>query len=80
MKRNLIVYNVNYKLKSDPYNEDRFIKTKRIIMASYEVPQKTGYLLNHYNVQKKFFKQMEGKENCTYNGDKYRVTRVSKAR
>ena len=80
MTRNLIVYKVNYKLKSDPYNEDRFIKTKRIIMASYEVPQKTGYLLNHYNVQKKFFKQMEGKENCTYNGDKYRVTRVSKAR
>ena len=80
MTRNLIVYKVNYKLKSDPYNEDRFIKTKRIIMASYEVPQKTGYLLNHYNVQKKFFKQMEGKENCTYSGDKYRVTRVRKAR
>ena len=80
MKRNLIVYKVNYKLKSDPYNKDRFTRTKRIIMAPYEVPQKTGYCLNHNNVQKKFFKQMEGKENCTYSGDKYRVTRVRKAR
>lgn len=80
MKRNLIVYKVDYKLKSDPYNEDRFTKTKRIIMSPYEVPQKTGYWLNHNNVEKKFFKQMEGKENCTYSGDKYRVTRVRKAR
>jgi hypothetical protein len=80
MKRNLIVYKVNYKLKSDPYNKDRFTRTKRIIMAPYELPQKTGYSLNHNNVQKKFFKQMEGKENCTYSGDKYRVTRVRKAR
>jgi hypothetical protein len=80
MKRNLIVYKVNYKLTSDPYNEDRFTKTKRIIMAPYEVPQKTSYSLNHNNVKKKFFKQMEGKENCTYSGDKYRVTRVRKAR
>lgn len=80
MRRNLIVYKVDYKLKSDPYNEDRFTKTKRIIMAPYEVPQKTGYWLNHNNVEKKFFKQMEGKENCTYSGDKYRVTRVRKAR
>lgn len=78
--RNLIVYKVDYKLKSDPYNEDRFTKTKRIIMSPYEVPQKTGYWLNHNNVEKKFFKQMEGKENCTYSGDKYRVTRVRKAR
>ena len=49
-------------------------------MEPYEVPQKTGYWLNHNNVQKKFFKQMEGKENCTYSGDKYRVTRVRKAK
>ena len=80
MKRNLIVYKVDYKLKSDPYNKDRFTKTKRIIMEPYEVPQKTGYWLNHNNVEKKFFKQMEGKENCTWSGDKYRVTRVRKAR
>ena len=79
MKRNIIVYKIDYTLKSDPYNEDRFTKTKRIIMSPYEVPQKTGYWLNHNNVEKKFFKQMEGKENCTYSGDKYRVTRVRKA-
>jgi len=78
MKRNLIVYKVDYKLKSDPYHEDRFIKTKRIVMAPYEVPQKTGYWQNHRNVQIKFFKQMEGLEKCTYSGDKYRVTRVRK--
>jgi len=78
MKRNLIVYKVDYKLKSDPYHEDRFIKTKRIVMAPYEVPQKTGYWQNHRNVQIKFFKQMEGLEECTYSGDKYRVTRVRK--
>jgi hypothetical protein len=36
-------------------------------MAPYEnMPQKTGYSLNHNNVQKKFSKQMENKENCTY--------------
>jgi hypothetical protein len=80
MKRNLIVYKVDYKLKSDPYHEDRFIKTKRIIMAPYEVPQKTGYWQNHRNVQIKFFKQMEGLEECTYSGDKYRVTRVRKTK
>ncbi len=80
MKRNLIVYKVDYKLKSDLYGEARFIKTKRIVMEPHEVPQKTGYWLNHNNVEKKFFKQMEGKENCTYSGDKYRVTRVRKAR
>lgn len=82
MKRNLIVYKVDYKLKSDSWHQDRkkFIKTKRIVMEPYEVPQKTGYWLNHNNVEKKFFKQMEGKENCTWSGDKYRVTRVRKAR
>jgi len=78
MKRNLIVYKVDYKLKSDSYFERKFIKTKRIVMEPHEVSQKTGYWLNHNNVQKKFFKQMEGKENCTYSGDKYRVTRVRK--
>lgn len=81
MKRNLIVYKVNYKLKSDPWDQNkRYIKTKRIVMESYEVPQKTGYWLNHHNVEKKFFKQMEGKENCTYSGDKYKVIKVRKAR
>jgi len=80
MKRNLIVYKVDYKLKSDPYYEDRFIKTKRIVMAPYEVPQKTGYWQNHRNVQIKFFKQMEGLEKCIYSGDKYRVTRVRKTK
>ena len=79
MKRNLIVYKVDYKLKSDSYYEDRFIKTKRIVMEPHEVPQKTGYWQNHRNVQIKFFKQMEGLEECTYSGDKYRVTRVRKA-
>ena len=37
--------------------DNKFIKTKRIIMEPYEVPQKTGYWLNHNNVEKKFFKQ-----------------------
>ena len=81
MTRNLIVYKVEYALKSDLYNlNGKFIKTKRIVMEPHEVPQKTGYWLNHNNVEKKFFKQMEGKENTTYSGDKYRVTRVRKAR
>ena len=81
MTRNLIVYKVDYKLKSDQwYRNDKFIKTKRIVMEPYEVPQKTGYWLNHSNVEKKFFKQMEGKENCTYSGDKYRVIKIRKAR
>ena len=79
MNRNLIVYKVEYRLRSDPWNNAKFIKTKRIVMEPHEVPQKTGYWLNHNNVEKKFFKQMEGKENCTYSGDKYRVTRVRKA-
>ena len=82
MTRNLIVYKVEYVLRSDPWHPGvgRFIKTKRIVMEPHEVPQKTGYWLNHNNVEKKFFKQMEGKENTTYSGDKYRITRVRKAR
>jgi len=81
MSRNLIVYKVDYVNRHEDYNTQtgRFVRTKRIVMEPHEVPQKTGYWLNHNNVQKKFFKQMEGKENCTYSGDKYRVTRVRKA-
>lgn len=81
MKRNLIVYKVDYKLRSDPWHQHgKFIKTKRIVMEPHEVPQKTGYWQNHRNVEIKFFKQMEGLEECTYSGDKYRITRVRKAK
>ena len=70
MKRNLIVYKVDYKLKSDPYNEDRFTKTKRIVMTPDEVDQTDGYWRNHRNVRNKFYKQM---------GDNYSVWSVKKA-
>ena len=82
MTRNLIVYKVDYVNKHEDYNTQtgRFVRTKRIVMTPDEVNQTGGYWRNHSNVEKKFFKQMEGKENCTYCGDKYRVTRVRKAR
>ena len=79
MSRNLIVYLVDYRKQSDPYGHDRFIKTKRIIMTPDEVDQKDGYWRNHRNVERKFFKQMEGLENTSHSGNKYRTIRVRKA-
>jgi len=62
MSRRLIVYKVQYRLNSDPWNRDKFIKTKRIIMTPDEVNQTDGYWRNHSRVSKKFFDQMETHE------------------
>ena len=83
MKRNLIVYKVEYNLKSDPWdwsnNSKKFVKTKRMVMTPDEVDQKGGYWRNHRNVENKFFKQMEGLDDTTYSGNKYRIKSVRKA-
>ena len=83
MSRNLIVYKVEYNLKSDPWNwsnnSKKFVKTKRIVMTPEEVNQKGGYWRNHRNVENKFFKQMEGLDDTTYSGNKYRIKSVRKA-
>jgi len=47
-------------------------------MTPNEVGQTNGYWQNHRNVEKKFAKQMMGKEDAYWDG-KYRVTRVRKA-
>ena len=74
MSRNLIVYKVEYSLKSDPWdwnnNNKKFVKTKRMVMTPDEVDQTDGYWSNHRNVKRKFKKQM---------GDKYYIDRVTKA-
>jgi hypothetical protein len=50
-------------------------------MASYEYASKNRILVKPLIMYRKSFSnKWMGKENCTYNGDKYRVTRVSKAR
>ena len=76
---NLIIYKVDYRKRSDPFGDDRFIKTTRIKMTPDEVNQKNGYWRNHSKVQIKFFKIYENLENTSYSGNKYRVTRVRKA-
>ena len=78
MSRNLIVYKVEYRLKSDPWERGKFVKTKRIVMTPDEVNQTDGYWRNHRNVEKKFAKQMMGIEDG-YWDSKYRVMRVRKA-
>ena len=83
MTRNLIIYKVEYNLKSDPWdwsnNSKKFVKTKRMVMTPDEVDQKGGYWRNHRNVENKFFKQMEGLDDTTYSGNKYRIKSVRKA-
>ena len=83
MSRNLIVYKVEYSLKSDPWdwnnNSKKFVKTKRMVMTPDEVDQKGGYWRNHRNVENKFFKQMEGLDDTTYSGNKYIIKSVRKA-
>ena len=83
MSRNLIVYKVHYVLKSDPWDWgsaiNKFIKIKRIVMTPDEVDQIDGYWRNHRNVENKFFKQMEGLDDTTYSGNKYRIKSVRKA-
>jgi len=80
VKRNLIVYKVDYVNTKEDYSisTGKFVRTKRIVMTPDEVDQTNGYWRNHRNVKKKFAKQMMGKENAYYD-DKYRVTRVRKA-
>ena len=70
MSRNLIIYKVEYRLRSDPWERGKHIKTKRIVMTPDEVNQTDGYWRNHSNVRSKFKKQM---------GNKYYIERVTKA-
>ena len=70
MNRNLIIYKVEYRLRSDPWERGKHIKTKRIVMTPDEVNQTGGYWRNHRNVTRKFHKQM---------GDNYQVWSVKKA-
>jgi len=73
MSRNLIVYKVEYRNPSDPWDyhsRKKFVKTKRMVMTPDEVDQTDGYWSNHRNVKRKFKKQM---------GDKYYIDRVTKA-
>jgi len=81
MKRNLIVYKVDYVNRHEDYNTQtgRFVRTKRIVMTPDEVNQTDGYWRNHRNVEKKFAKQMMGREDA-YWDSKYRVMRVRKAK
>jgi len=80
MSRNLIVYKVDYANKHEGYNTQtgRFVRTKRIVMTPDEVNQTDGYWQNHRAVEKKFSKQMNGKEDA-YWDNKWRVLRVRKA-
>ena len=77
MSRNLIVYKVQYRLRSDPWDRDKFIKTKRIIMTPEEVNQKDGYWRNHSRVSKKFFDQMETNDSDGHS--RYSIWRINKA-
>ena len=81
MKRNLIVYKVDYVNTKEDYSisKGKFVRTKRIVMTPDEVDQTDGYWRNHRNVEKKFAMQMMGKED-TYYDSKYRVTRIRKAK
>ena len=78
--RNLIVYKVDYANKDEDYNTTtgRFVRTKRIVMLPEEVNQTNGYWRNHSRVEKKFSKQMNGKEG-NYWDNKWRILRVRKA-
>jgi hypothetical protein len=49
-----------------------------MVMTPDEVNQTDGYWRNHRNVERKFFKQMDGIEGDTYNS-RYRVRRINKA-
>jgi len=82
----LIVYLVDYAdMKHNVYSSYRsdskspFTKTARIKMLPEELTDGSGYSRDHNRVEKKFFKIYENKEDTTYAGDKYRVTRVRKA-
>ena len=73
MNRKLIVYKVEYRNRSGPWDyhdRKKFVKTKRIVMTADEVNQTDGYWQNHSKVRRKFKKQM---------GDKYYIDRINKA-
>ena len=80
MKRNLIVYKVDYVNRHEDYNTQtgRFVRTKRIVMTPDEVNQTDGYWRNHRNVERKFFKQMDNIEGDTYNS-RYSIWSIKKA-
>ena len=70
MSRNLIVYKVQYRLRSDPWDRDKFIKIKRIVMPLSEYDDSGSRYRNHNYIQKQFYKQM---------GDNYSVWSIKKA-
>jgi len=80
MKRNLIVYKVDYVNRHEDYNTQtgKFVRTKRIVMTLDEVNQTDGYWRNHSRVEKKFDKQMNSNE--SHWNSKYRIIRTRKAK
>ena len=73
MSRNLIVYKVEYRNPSDPWDyhsRKKFVKTKRIVMPLSEYDDSGGRWQNHRWIKQQFKKQM---------GDKYYIDRVTKA-
>ena len=78
MSRNLIIYKVEYRLRSDPWEKSKFVKTKRIVMTPDEVNQTDGYWRNHRNVERKFFKQMDNIIGDSYNS-RYSIWSIKKA-
>ena len=78
MSRNLIVYKVEYRNQSDPWERGKHMKTKRIIMTPDEVNQTGSYWRNHRNVERKFFKQMDNIIGDSYNS-RYSIWSIKKA-
>jgi hypothetical protein len=73
MSRNLIVYKVEYRNPSDPWDyhsRKKFVKTKRIIMPLSEYDNSGDRWKNHRWIKRQFRKQMS---------DKYYIDRVTKA-
>ena len=73
MSRNLIVYKVEYRNPSDPWDyhsRKKFVKTKRIVMTLSEYDDSGDRWKNHRWIKRQFRKQM---------GDKYYIDRVTKA-
>jgi hypothetical protein len=77
MSRNLIVYKVEYRLNSDPWDRDKFIKTKRIVMPLSEYDDSGCRYHNHTWIKKEFRKQMEN--NDSYGNSRYSIWRINKA-
>ena len=74
MSRNLIVYKVEYRNPSDPWDyhsRKKFVKTKRIVMPLSEYDDSGDRWKNHRWIKRQFRKQMMG--------DKYYIDRVTKA-